>query len=524
MSRHRFWLGLFGVMGYLLWGFQAFPAVPEAGKVVIGSKNFAESRLLAEIFAQLIESRTSLVVERRFNLAGTQVCFEALRSGAIDVYPEYTGTGLITILGRHETGSARDTLNLVRREFLARWNLWWLSPLGFDNSYALAISRAQAKTLGLRTISDLAKVSADLTTGFGYEFIKRNDGLPGLAEQYGLAFNHVQGMQQTLKYQAAAAGDIDVLDVYTTDGRLRAYDFILLEDDQGFFPAYEAAALVRGETLEQVPALGTTLTLLTNAFDATVMQQLNYRLQEQGEPVELVAYEALHTLGLIEPKMLEEPMQPTRGVFEYMWNHRLSLWNRIYEHIMLAGSALFLGVLLAVPLGCFLERSRVMAEPVIRMLGVLQTIPSIALLAFMIPLFGIGIEPAVMALWLYSLFPIIRNTYSGIRDAAPHAVEASRALGMTDWQILYWVRFPLAASMIMAGVRTAAVLIVGTATLSALIGAGGLGVPIVSGLQMADTTVLLSGALPAASLALLVDGGLGYVERFVRPKGLEPRR
>ena len=138
----------------------------------------------------------------------------------------------------------------------------------------------------------------------------------------------------------------------------------------------------------------------------------------------------------------------------------------------------------------------------------------------MIPVFGIGMLPAVIALWIYSLFPIVRNTYSGLRDAAPQAVEAARALGMTEWQILYWVRLPLAAPVIMAGVRTAGVITVGTTTLAAFIGAGGLGVPIVAGLQMANTTVILSGALPSAVLALMIDGFLGKVETWVRPRGV----
>jgi osmoprotectant transport system permease protein len=152
--------------------------------------------------------------------------------------------------------------------------------------------------------------------------------------------------------------------------------------------------------------------------------------------------------------------------------------------------------------------------------GATQTIPSIALLAFMIPLFGVGPLPAVVALWIYSLFPMLRNAYTGVRDAGPDAVPSARALGMTEGQVLRRIRLPLAAPVIMAGVRTAAVLTVGTATLAAFIGAGGLGVPIVSGLQLADTTVLLSGALPAALLALGVDGLLGLLERRLRPRGL----
>ena len=251
------------------------------------------------------------------------------------------------------------------------------------------------------------------------------------------------------------------------------------------------------------------------------MRQLNYRLQEGGEPLEVVARDALSALHLVvTDDARPEPISHQEGLFAYVWAKRATLMRRTVEHLTLAGLALGLGIFVAVPLGLLLERHQAVAEPVIRGIGLTQTIPSIALLAFMIPVFGIGMLPAVIALWMYSLFPIVRNTYSGLRDAAPQAVEAARALGMTEWQILYWVRLPLAASVIMAGIRTAGVITVGTTTLAAFIGAGGLGVPIVAGLQMANTTVILSGALPAAALALMIDGFLGKVETWVRPRGV----
>ena len=512
---------IFGLL--ILTGHSVASARTDQHRIVVGSKNFMENKLLAEMFAQLIEAHTSLQVERRLGLAGTQVCFEALLTGALDIYPEYTGTALVSILKHEPTGDPRQTLNAVRSEFLQRWELWWLSPLGFENAYALAVPRALATQHSLRTISDLAEIASSLTAGFGYEFIERPDGLPGLQTRYGLTFQAVQAMQQTLKYQAAAGGDIDVLDVYTTDGRLAAHDFVILEDDRRFFPPYEAAALVRGQTLTQFPEVGTTLALLTNAFDAQTMRRLNYRLQEGGEAVEVVARDALAALNLISPEHASAPTPSQgQGFLTYLKNNQRTLLIRTVEHITLAGLALGLGMALAVPLGLVLERRRTLAEPVIRMIGITQTIPSIALLAFMIPLFGVGMLPAIVALWIYSLFPILRNTYSGLRDAAPHAVESARALGMTEWQILHWVRLPLAAPVIMAGVRTSGVITVGTATLAAFIGAGGLGVPIVAGLQMANTAIILSGAIPAAALAVLVDGALGWIEQGVTPRGLEP--
>jgi osmoprotectant transport system substrate-binding protein/osmoprotectant transport system permease protein len=495
--------------------------LPAADRVVVGSKNFEESRLLGEVFAQLLESRTQLRVERRLGLAGTQVCFEALRTGAIDVYPEYTGTGLVSILGEPATGDAAGTLRRVRSEFLHRWKLWWLAPLGFENSWEIAVPNELAAREHLETISDLARVSKRLRGGFGHEFVGREDGLLGLQRVYGLQFGSVDHLQQALQYQAAKQRTIDALDVYSTDGRLILYNLKVLRDDRSFFPPYDAAALVRGETLKQHPEVGAVLGLLGGAFDEDTMRAYNLRLQERHESEAVVARDALRSLGLLERvSRAREPVTRRTGLLNRLWADRRDLGRRTLEHLGLAAAALLLGALLAIPLGLWLERHRRWAEAVIRVLGVFQTVPSLALLAFMIPLLGVGVVPAIVALWIYSLFPIARNTYTGVRDADPRAVEAATALGMTPGQVLRQIRLPLAAPVVMAGLRTAAVLTVGTATLAAFIGAGGLGEPIVTGLQLADSGMILSGAIPAALLALLVDGLLGWIEKALRPPGL----
>lgn len=492
-----------------------------ADRVVVGSKNFEESRLLAEMFAQLLEHRTELTIRRRFGLAGTQVCFQALRSGAIDLYPEYTGTGLASLLAEQPRGGAEATFHRVRRLFLERWDLWWLEPLGFENAYELAVPRELAERRRLRRISDLVPLAPRLTAGLGYEFVQRPDGLPGLASVYGLEFAGVRSMQQALKYRAAAAGEVQVIDVYTTDGRLASYDLVVLEDDRGFFPPYEAAPLVRAELLRRRPEVGLTLGLMAGALSEETMRRLNYRLQEGGDSEAVVAAAALAELDLLEPTVAPRPRDRAAGPMSRLFGRTSGLLQRTLRHLALTGGAVLLGIAVAVPLALWLERRRRLAEPVIRAVGLTQTVPSIALLAFMIPLFGIGVVPALVALWIYSLFPILRNTYSGVRDAAPDAVEAALALGMTEGQVLRLVRLPLAAPVIMAGIRTAAVITVGTATLAAFIGAGGLGEPIVTGLQLANTDLILSGALPAALLALLVDLLLGWVEHRLRPAGYD---
>jgi osmoprotectant transport system permease protein len=504
-------------------------AAPAKDRIVVGSKNFEESRLLAEMFAQLLERRTGLTVERRLGLAGTQVCFEAIKSGAIDLYPEYTGTGLVTLLGETPKGSPSAILNRVRSAFLARWDLWWLAPLGFENSFEVAVPRELALREHLATLSDLARVAPSLTAGFGYEFVGRQDGLLGLQQVYGLKFKQVQPMQQAIQYQAAGARRIDALDVYTTDGRLVLYNLTVLRDDKGFFPPYQAVPLARGATLRRHPEIAQVLALLGGALDEDHMRALNLRLQEKHESEVVVARDALAELGLGavssgRARKAETEQGPrARSLPAYLWQERATLLRRTAEHLGLSGLALALGVLVAIPFGLWLERHRPLAEPAIRILGLTQTIPSLALLAFMLPVLGVGALPAIVALWIYSLFPIVRNTFTGVRDADPRAVEAATALGMTPGQVLRQVRLPLAAPVLMAGVRTAAVITVGTATLAAFIGAGGLGEPIVTGLQLADSAMILSGAIPAAVLALLVDGVLAGVERAVRPAGLEVR-
>jgi osmoprotectant transport system permease protein len=492
-----------------------------ADKIVVGTKNFEESRLLGEIFAQILEAKTKLDVERRFGLAGTQICFEALKTGAIDVYPEYTGTGLVTILGEPPRQGQAETLQRVRFEFKTRWDLEWLAPLGFENSWALGVPRKLAEQHGLRTITDLARVSKTLRAGFGYEFVAREDGLIGLKRVYGLDFASVVSMQQALQYQAAGLGKIDCLDVYTTDGRLLVHDLVVLQDDKRFFPPYQAAALVRGDVARKHPEVADALGLLSGVLDDDTMRKLNLRVQEKGEPVERVAADALSSLGITGGRERRDAVSTKEAsLVRYLWENKRDLLARTREHLTLSTAALLLGVLVAVPLGVLLERRRSLAEPIIAITGITQTIPSIALLAFMIPFLGVGAVPALVALWIYSIFPILRNTYTGVRDASPQAVAAATALGMTHGQVLRQVRLPLATPVILAGIRTAGVLTVGTATLAAFIGAGGLGVPIVSGLQLADTTMILSGAIPAALLALAVDLALGLVERLVRPKGL----
>ena len=491
--------------------------------VVVASKPFGESYLLAEMFAQLLEAR-GLRVERRPGLGATEIAFRALDADAIDVYPEYTGTGLLAILNERPIADPQAVYERVSREFRRRYNVRWLPPLGFENTYAVAVRRQTATKLRLRTLSDLARASSRITAGLTADFIGRPDGLPGLTRVYGFRPRAVRALLPAVKYQALAAGEVDVIDGYSTDGFIVRYDLVVLDDDRGFFPPYQAAALVGARLQAEVPRAVAVLTELSGRLDVSRMRQLNRSIEVDGEDIPAVAARALRELGLTEQEV--GPAQPgalpggAEPLLAYFWSRRATLLALTSRHIVLVAVSLLAAIGLAVPLGLALERARGGAETIIRAVGVLQTLPGIALLAFMIPMFGIGVVPALIALFLYSLYPILRNTFTGVRDADAVAVAAAHALGMTPRQILRHVRLPLAAPVIMAGIRTAAVINVGTATLAAFIGAGGLGDPIASGLALSDTRMILLGAVPAALLALAVDAALGVGERAVTPQGL----
>ena len=495
--------------------------------VVVASKPFGESYLLCEMFAQLLESR-GIAVVRKPGLGATEVAVSALRVGAIDVYPEYTGTGLVAVLHDSLTDSLaaepRRVFDHVARAFAERYDLRWLPPLGFQNTYAIAVRRNTAERYGLRTLSDLAREGSHLTAGLTADFIGRSDGLVGLRRVYDLQPREIRPLAPAVKYQALAAGAVDVIDGYSTDGLLARYGLVTLVDDRHFFPPYEAAALVNGKFARERPDAVAALTLLSDRLDEQRMRALNRRVEVDREDMQSVAASALRDLGLIEgPRAAEARATAGGGFGSYLWRQRATLAALTLRHLLLSAIALVAAILVAVPLGLSLERVRRLSQPVLGALGILETVPSLAILAFMIPLLGVGVVPALVALWLYALYPIARATFTGVRNADPDAVEAAEALGTTSWQRLFSVRLPLAAPVIMGGIRTAAVITVGAATLAAFIGAGGLGDPIVTGLALADTRMILSGALPAALLALLVDGALALVEWAVAPAHLRIR-
>ena len=504
---------------------------PERAAVVVASKPFGESFLLAEMFAQLLEAE-GILVTRRPGLGATEVAFEALRTNAIDVYPEYTGTGLLAVLRDSMTTAMReDPRRLFARvsdEFARRYGVRWLPPLGFENGYAIAVRRETATRYRLRTLSDLARESGALQAGFTNDFIGRPDGFVGLRVFYGISLRSVRPLAPAVKYQALSSGAIDVIDGYSTDGLLARFDLITLVDDRHFFPPYEAAALVSPRVSAERADVIAALSRLSGRLTEGDVRRWNALIEVEQRPIADVARGALTELTLVRAAgtgdVATAGRAATSGFLAYSWARRAETWRLIREHLVLVSVALAAAIMVAVPLGVLLTRTPRAAAWVMQGLGIVQTIPSLALLAFMIPVLGIGLAPALVALWLYALLPIARATYSGVSNADPDAVAASEALGATAWQRLWWVQLPLATPAVLAGVRTSAVITVGAATLAAFIGAGGLGEPIITGLGLADSRLVLSGALPAAALAVVVDLALAAVERAVTPAYLRRRR
>jgi len=472
-------------------------------RVVVGSKAFPESWVLAEALALAMRSEGVSQVEHRNNLGGTEIVFQALRSGDVDLYPEYTGTILEVVLH----SPRRLDLEEMRRE-LSKQGLGISDPLGFNDSYAIAVTREARARYGLRTISDLAR-HPDLRLGLTHEFLGRPDGWPGLVRHYGLDMRHVLGIQHELAYTALAGGRIDATDIYTTDAQIERLGLTVLEDDRGFFPRYDAVWLYRLDLAAREPRAIQAMGLLTGRIDESRMVRANARVV-----LERVTYRE-SAESLLAEVTARAPARHGAGVT--VWG---SIFRNTAQHVKLVALSLLLAVLVGVPLGVIATRSPFLGSAILSLSGLLQTIPSLALLAVLIPIFGIGIIPALLALFLYSLLPIVRNTYVGLTTIPHPLAEAAEAIGLSGAAKLLRVRLPMASPAIMAGIKTSAVINVGTATLAALIGAGGLGEPILSGIQLRQNALILQGAVPAAVLALLVQRIFDAVDLLVVPRGL----
>ncbi|MEO0575220.1 MAG: glycine betaine ABC transporter substrate-binding protein [Pseudomonadota bacterium] len=466
-----------------------------APSITIGSKNFTENYLLAEILAQRLE-QAGIDVERRFGLGGTKICFDALGAGEIDIYPEYSGTISAAIL--------KQAAALSIAEPLAAQGLMTHEPIGFNNTYVLAMRESVARERGITRISDLAG-QQDLNIALSHEFRARGDGWPPLAAQYGLNLP-TTGIEHALAYAAMQAGQVDLTDAYSTDGELARYPLQLLKDDRGFFPRYDALWLSRTDL---DPAVRAILAAMAGSISEQTMQSLNARVAIDGESVSAIAAEFIAD---------SDPTTPSATRKTSDWSARL-LTNTL-THIQLTMTALGLAAVFGVGLALLVQPMPRVSAGLLYVCGLAQTVPSIALLALMIPLLGIGKQPAIVALFVYALLPIVRATLTAVNALDPIHLTVADALGMSTAEKRRYVQIPLAMPHIIAGLRTAAVISIGTATLAAFIGAGGLGQPIVTGLALNDTDLIMQGAIPAALLAILTDLGFDALERRLVPTHL----
>jgi osmoprotectant transport system permease protein len=491
----------------------------------VGSKRFTESYILGEILTQTA-ARTG-PAEHKQGLGNTAIVLGALRSGAIDVYPEYLGTIDLEIL-KNPQPTSLDAMRAALRPL----GLGVAVPLGFSNGYALAVRG----DVNLRRLSDLA-AHPDIKIGLSHEFLGRADGWPGLARRYGLA-QQPRGLDHGIAYEALAQRQVDAIDIYSTDAKIRQYGLRVLDDDRQYFPRYDAVLLYRLDAPRRFPQAWHAIEQLEGSIKADDMIAMNAAAELDRQSFASIAKTwlgrvdgcAVHAssqrlncrdLQRSVERVDGKPVHPTNasavtrdGLLTKTFGNGFAALAR--QHLLLVVFAVLLGCIAGIPLGIVAALVPRLRQAVLAVAGVLQTVPSLALLAILIPLLGrIGTIPALVALCAYALLPIVRNTCTGLLQVPVGLRTAALALGLTRRQSLLQVELPLAAPTILAGIKTAAVMSVGTATIAAFIGAGGFGERITTGLALNDNDMLLAGAIPAALLALLTQAAFEVGERVL---------
>ncbi len=469
----------------------------DAQKISVGSKRFTESYVLGEIAKKLLED-AGYHVEFKQGMGGTIIVWEALKNGDIALYPDYTGTIQETIVK-----SATPMTSEQMRSALAEYGIGMAGELGFNNTYALAMRRGDSDSRNIHKISDL-RDHPNIKAGLTHEFLARRDGWEPLSRRYGLQIKP-RGMEHALAYVALNTGEIDLMDAYSTDAKLAEYDLTVLEDDLHFFPKYNAVFLYRLDTDQAaIDAI--------RKLDGTIDEGLMTRLNAEAERTNNFTAATSLYFSEVENRAVE--------VVSQSFMSKLLRWTA--RHLMLVGISMVIAIVVSIPLGIRASRPGILSQIIIGIPGIMQTVPSLALLALLVPVPMLGISPttAIVALFLYSLLPIVRNTATGLQNIPTPLRESAAALGLEPAAQLTKVYLPMASRTILAGIKTSVIINVGTATLAALIGAGGLGEPIISGLALDNTEVILQGAVPAALLAILVQVCFDGLERLIIPRGL----
>lgn len=482
------------VMG--LWGEAAHPSE----EIRIGSKKFTESVILADVAEKLCDSAGAAAIHLQ-ELGGTRLLWDALLDHEIDAYFEYKATLTDEILAGE---GIADEATLVQA--LAKRGLRMSRPLGFSDNYALGMMLQKAERLGIAKISGLAQYPS-LRFGFSDEFLNRADGWPALRAAYGLNPVQVRGLDHDIAYKGLADGAIDVIDLYTTDAEIGYYGIRILDDDRHHFRTNEAVLLYRADLVMRAPKALRAMLRLEGRIDRAAMSGMNGAVKiGRRTETDVAAQFVAANFGIAES-----------GSADTLASRLL---RRTIEHLRLTLLSLAAAIVAALPLGVVAARRPTLGQAILALASVLQTIPSLALLVFMIPVLGIGAPPAIAALFLYSLLPIVRNTASGLTSIPLSIRNSAIALGLTPMRRLILIELPMASPAIVAGMKTAAVINVGTATLGALIGAGGYGQPIFTGIRLDNFGMILEGAVPAALLALAVQGLFELAEHYFVPRGL----
>jgi osmoprotectant transport system permease protein len=505
-------------MRFVLAILAALPLIGTVGaepSLTVGSKRFTESYILGELIRQNAQAVGEAATAHQQGLGNTAIVLGALRTGNIDIYPEYTGTIAREILKLDHVPPLPE-LNVM----LAPMGLAVAVPLGFNNTYALAMRAETARRKGIARLSDL-KAHPELRLGLSQEFIGRTDGWSGLQRAYGLPFGMPRGLDHGLAYEAVAQDQVDVIDIYSTDAKLDKYGLTVLADDQSYFPRYDAVLLYRQELPARLPQSWAALRQLEGRIDDAAMRRMNAAAELDGK--EFAAVAAAFRAQLVAGGRSVSPDAARNDLWQKLFARDFG--RLLFEHLALVFMALVASIAIGVPLGILAAYRPASERLILGATGVVQTIPALALLAFLIPLTGrIGWVPAFIALALYALLPIVRNTHAGLSQIPRGINDAAQALNLGPGTILRKIELPLAGPTIMAGIKTSAVINVGTATIAAFIGAGGFGERIVTGLALNDNITLLAGAIPTAALALLLEAAFGYAERRLLPAGLASPR
>ena len=473
-----------------------------ADTIIIGSKKDPESHVLAEIAKRQLNNAGFADVQHQQGLGATGIVWSKLKSGDISAYPEYTATLSEEILKRKGGMTEAEIRAALRAQ-----GIGMTPPLGFDDNYALVMRKERAQKLGIAKISDL-KTHPELRVGPTSEFLNRSDGFKALCARYGLNFADVAALEHSIGYAKLRDDQIDLMECYTTDPEIAEYNLIVLDDDLHFFPVYKALYIYRLDLPAKAQAA-------LNALSGKISQAAIIDLNRQAKHITKASDYGVVAAKFFGAAAVRDATNSAESTAHY-------ILRQTGVHLKLVGISLFLAILVGVPLGIAASRPGRLSAFILGVTGVVQTIPSLALLAFLIPVpyLGKGATTAIVALFLYSLLPIVRNTVTGLQDIPPALRESAAALGLEPWAQMRQVFLPIASRTILAGIKTSAIINVGTATLAAFIGSGGLGEPIQSGLSINNNALILQGAIPAAALALLVQAGFDLLDRLLIPRGL----